>query len=108
MENPEEVPEPLKKKKPTAKKKSNFTQEEANKLIKEVMASHLKEARKTRDLELDSLVATVEEFLQAFIIIGYDLSHRPVVVMQAKDQMEADALSTSLTKVFLDAHKDRG
>lgn len=107
MENPDEIPKPLKKKKPIAKKKINFSQEEANKLIKEVMASHIKEARKARDIELDSLVATVEEFLQTFIIIGYDLTERPVVVMQAKSQLEADALSTALTKVFLDSHKDR-
>ena len=49
--------------------------------------------------ELDAMVATCQEFMQSFIILGYDLNHQPIQpVVCAHNQQEADALGAYLSK----------
>jgi len=40
----------------------------------------------------------VSEFLSAFMIIGYDMQGRPINVIHAGNQMDADALTAALNK----------
>lgn len=114
MEEPENEPKKnpkndLKKsiKKPSTKSKKKITLDDnsADLLIKEVIMRQLKVEKEKKNLEIESLNSVVEEFLKTFIIIGYDLDSRPVMLFNAKTQLDADALSTALSKVFADAHR---
>jgi hypothetical protein len=65
-----------------------------------------KEMSAVRDLEIDSLIATNQEFLKCFVIIGYDLNELPILVFKANSQLQADALSSSITKLVINGSKD--
>jgi hypothetical protein len=39
------------------------------------------------------------------MIIGYDLNETPVVVFQANSQLQADALSSAITKLVINGGK---
>jgi hypothetical protein len=65
-----------------------------------------KEMSAVRDMEVDSLIATNQEFLKCFIIVGYDLNEVPIVVFKANSQLQADALSSSITKLVINGSKE--
>lgn len=77
--------------------------EAVNELIRDALKSYLKskhEANKSA-AEIDAMVATCQEFLQSFIIFGYDFNGNPITpIFFAHNQQEADALSMYLTKFF--------
>lgn len=76
-------------------------------LSKVIMEDMLeKEMTAVRDMEIDSLIATNQEFLKCFVIIGYDLNEIPVLVFKANSQLQADALSSSITKLIINGNKD--
>jgi len=58
------------------------------------------ELRKERQVDLEALRGVLGEYLGCYLFIGYDLSHEPVVYVNAPDQMAADALSAALNKFF--------
>jgi len=66
-------------------------------LYKKAMAQEL---RKERQVDLEALRGVLAEYLGCYLFIGYDLSHEPVVYVNAPDQMAADALSAALNKFF--------
>jgi len=66
-------------------------------LYKKAMAQEL---RKERQVDLEALRGVLGEYLGCYLFIGYDLSHEPVVYVNAPDQMAADALSAALNKFF--------
>lgn len=108
MENEPNKPKRQKTQKKTTKSSSDkITQEQAQALINDVLQSHLKDSQKKKRAEIDCLSATVEEFLKTFVIIGYDLNSNPVLLMNAKNQLDADALTTALTRVFLEIHNKK-
>jgi len=53
---------------------------------------------------LDSLNATILEFLNSFILIGYDDEGTPVKMISAHNQQEADSLATLLNKFFVSSN----
>jgi len=65
-----------------------------------------KEMSAVRDIEVDSLIATNQEFLKCFLIVGYDLNEVPIIVFKANSQLQADALSSSITKLVINGSKD--
>lgn len=112
-----EEPKIPKKKKITTKKvdpssmsisASPMSSEQIRKLLKEVMLEGMYESKKRSDLEIDAIIATMEEFLRSFIIIGYNLKNEPLVITNAKSQLDADGLYTSLTRLFLSVHNNGG
>jgi hypothetical protein len=57
------------------------------------------EKRKYEIDELGAMFATCQEFMQSFIILGYDLNGQPIQpIVHAHNQQEADALGTYLNK----------
>jgi hypothetical protein len=57
------------------------------------------EKRKLEIDELGAMFATCQEFMQSFIILGYDLNGHPIQpIVHAHNQQEADALGTYLNK----------
>lgn len=98
----EENPIPKKKKNSTKASVDKLTAKQAEDLINDVMKMHLKEITKKRNVEINALSSTIEEFLKAFILIGYDLNNSPILLINAKNQLDSDALNSALTKVFLE------
>lgn len=58
-----------------------------------------KQKRKHDIDELSAMYSTCQEFMQSFVILGYDLSGRAIAPMvHAHNQQEADALGTYINK----------
>jgi hypothetical protein len=77
-------------------------QETIETLIKDALSGMLTEASprdsrvNVRD-DLDAMTATCSEFMNNFIIIGYDLTGNPIhPLIHAKNQLEVDALGQYL------------
>jgi hypothetical protein len=114
MDNVPENPEkPKRKRSKSIKSKDNIDKvskldgDEIKKILTKVIMQDMldREVNVTRDLEINSLIATNQEFLKCFMIIGYDLNEFPVVVFQANSQLQADALSSALTKLVMSGGK---
>ena len=78
--------------------------EELDKLLKAALNNYLSSqahsfSSKTKDLE--ALKATIEEFLNSYIILGYLPTGEPVNIISAHNQQEADSLSALLNKFLL-------
>lgn len=92
-----------KKKKPSVPKEKsskNISQEQIKSLLKEVMLKNIEEEEHKRNVTLESISSTLEEFLRCFIVIGYNLDNEPILISNAKTPLDADALNTSLNKLF--------
>lgn len=109
MENNDEQSKTPKRKKIIPKKKTqSITTEEIQKLLKEALIKNAYEKVKNTNLEIDSMIVVMEEFLKAFIIIGYDLDNKPICITNAKSQLDADALYTSLARMFISVNNQQG
>lgn len=109
-DNPEKKP---RKRKPKAAQNKSSNPSKLNvdsirSLLSKVIMQDMmeKEMSAVRDMEVESLVATNQEFLKCFIIVGYDLNEVPIVVFKANSQLQADALSSSITKLVVHGNKD--
>ncbi len=59
--------------------------------------------RKARD-NMDAMVNVCSEFMQSFIIMGYDMKHEPIEpIFYANTQLEADALSNYVQQFIIDS-----
>jgi len=53
-------------------------------------------------------VNTIQEFLNSFIVLGYNFNGEPVHFISAHNQQEADSLATLVNKLFIhQQHTDR-
>lgn len=107
MESNENTPN-RKRKKPVKDLIINPTEDQIKKLLKETLLENLRDKRKDSDLEIDAMVATVEEFMRSFILIGYNLKNEPVAITHATSQLDADALYTSLARLFISVNQHGG
>lgn len=59
-----------------------------------------KKEQKAREVksQQDALVGTLNEFLNSYILMGYDMDGNPVALRYTKTHQESDALSTLLMK----------
>lgn len=108
MEFEEDAPKPKKKKITKSIDPKSITSDQIKKLLKETLIENLMENKKRSNLEIDAMVATMEEFLRSFILIGYSLKNEPIVVTHAKTQLDADALHTSLYRLFMSMNGGSG
>ena len=99
----------MKDKKPQDKKDS--FDPNANKDIKELthkaLVSFLRDQLKEKasnKKDLDVLCAQISEFLNCFILIGYNLEGEPISMISAHNQQEADSLGTLLNKFIFNNH----
>ena len=61
--------------------------------------------RKTKD-NMEAMVNVCSEFMQSFIIMGYDMKHNPIEpIFYANTQLEADALSNYIQMFIVDSLK---
>lgn len=87
-------------KKPKTQKKA-VTSGEIKKLINDSLALYLQNfCRETEDAT-HAVNSTLEEFYKTFMLIGYGFDGEPTIIINAKTQLDADALSTAFSKFFL-------
>jgi hypothetical protein len=93
-------------KKTTLKNEDKVTpldRSQINELLSESIRNYVVRAKKeSKDIEeIVSLVTThVSEFLQAFMILGYDMKGNPICIHHATNQMDADALNSLLNRII--------
>ena len=80
--------------------------EEMESLIKETMKDMFKQERVKRKLktgaETEALARTCSEFMNSFIIMGYNTRNEPIdPIFYCRSELEADALSHYLQRFFL-------
>lgn len=124
MQNKDETPKPKKTKKSFQKNEikpidyddnqlkslesNTFTSDQIRKLLKEVMMERVYESKVRTNTEVDALMHTMEEFLRSFIVVGYNMKNEPLVLTNAKSQLDADALYTSLARLFFSINHNGG
>jgi len=106
----------MKNKKPSSDKNSEkgFNPNE-NKEIKDLthkaLLSFLKEQIAEKDskkTDMDALNAQIQEFLNCFILIGYNFQGEPITMISAHNQQEADSLGALVNKFVFNSSKDSG
>jgi len=98
--NPDNDDENMKKKKEDNLKQS----QELDKILKSALNNYLMSQAsevKSKTRDIDALRATIEEFLNSYILLGYSPVGEPVHVISAHTQQEADSLSALLNKFLL-------
>jgi hypothetical protein len=79
------------------------TPEHMENLIKSTLHNYLQQKtnlRQERTVDLTHLDSIISEYLDCFIIIGYDMANSQVSFVHAKDQKDADALSSAINRFF--------
>lgn len=103
----------MKDKNPSSKNKDKNFDPNANKDVKELthkaLMSFLRDqladqANHKKDLE--ALTAQILEFLNCFILIGYNFEGKPVTMISAHNQQEADSLGALLNKFLHNCTSD--
>ena len=80
-------------------------------LLKSVMKDYLAQQSNVKienTKNIHTLTSMVSEFLNAFIIIGYDFKGNPQNLIHAKNQMDADALTAALNKFLFNNQNGNG
>jgi hypothetical protein len=82
-----------------------FVQE--NELTNSSILQHLQNKLKeknTKRKDIEALIHTVQEFLNSFVILGYNFDGEPVNFISAHNQQEADSLATLVNKFFINSN----
>lgn len=77
------------------------------KLIHEQLASYAKE-KKLEQKTFTELTEIVNEFLNCFILLGYNYSGEPVSIVTCKNQQHADSLGTMLQRFIAQSPEGPG
>lgn len=80
-----------------------------NELLSESIQSYISKVKKeTKDIDdaMNLINNYLAEFLQAFIVFGYDMKGQPVCVHHATNQMDADALNSLVNRVLFHSKGD--
>ncbi|NBO99809.1 MAG: hypothetical protein EBU90_06735 [Proteobacteria bacterium] len=81
-------------------KKFTAENELTNKAIQNFLINKLNEkVEKKKDIE--AMIHTIQEFLNSFIILGYNFEGEPISHIFAHNQQEADSLATLVNKTFM-------
>lgn len=82
---------------------SNLPHDESlQQVIREALKIKLRETKVNKqkvDLA-NALIATISEFLESYIIMGYDIEGNPVVIKSVGTIQEREALMSMFVKVF--------
>jgi len=71
-----------------------------NKAIFNFLQGKLKE-RNAKRKDIEALTNTILEFLNCFILLGYNEEGEPINIISAHNQQEADSLATLVNKFFI-------
>jgi hypothetical protein len=73
-------------------------------LVRAALETHLLEyasKRTEQKRNLEELTCIVEEFMDSFIVLGYNYDGEPLTLVSASTQQQADSLSTLLQKFIV-------
>lgn len=86
-----------------------FNKEELTKLLKDVLYERLSSDKKRKMIKQDNvptkvqinaaMISTLTEFLNCFMLIGYDLNGEPVVMTIYNNKMEKSALDNAFMEM---------
>ena len=86
----------------------------ANKEVKDLthkaLVSFLREQISEQTIQrkdIEVLTAQILEFLNSFILIGYNFEGKPVTLISAHNQQEADSLGALLNKFLINSAEDK-
>jgi hypothetical protein len=71
-----------------------------NKAIFNFLQGKLKD-RNAKRKDIEALTNTILEFLNCFILLGYNEEGEPINIISAHNQQEADSLATFVNKFFI-------
>jgi hypothetical protein len=71
-------------------------------LISEILSNKLKEVKKNKSVDdiHGALVSTISEFLDCFMLLGYNSEGAPIALTKSNTPIHADALHSLLMKFF--------
>jgi len=96
---------------PAKKKRVSKDSDTRYKIIRAALEEHLIEHARKHDgkkKSLDEVNATLEEFLDSYIILGYDYTGEAVTLISANTQQQADSLSTLIQKFVVSSQNSNG
>ena len=91
-------------KKPSRRSPKKSRSNRAESLIQKALQSHLEfqaEKRLLQEKDINLLESIIEEYLENFIILGYNYHGEPVQLVSATTQQQADSLGTSLHRFLI-------
>lgn len=103
--------EPISRKKKVVNKmdtSSSASVEQIKKLLKEALLENIEDGKSRSNRDIEAMVASIEEFLRSFILVGYNLKNEPIIITHARTQLDADALHSSFTRLFLSMSNNGG
>ena len=90
-------------------KMTSLERAQINELLSESIQSYIskvkKEAKDTDDA-VNLINNYLSEFLQAFIVFGYDIKGQSICVHHATNQMDSDALNTLVNRALFNGKSD--
>lgn len=110
-EEPVEKPKPSPKPKRKSKKRTSPDSDGRYRIIRKALEEHLIEHARQNDKKrksLDEITSTIEEFMDSFIILGYDYNGESVTLISANTQQQADSLSTLIQKFVVSSQGPSG
>jgi hypothetical protein len=90
-----------KKKKNTDSEIEKISKEQIRNLLKEALKADLDHRTRTALSNKEAVMSTLEEFLNSFIVLGYDMDGNLINLIHAKTQQDADSLSTAINRFFM-------
>jgi hypothetical protein len=104
--------EKKKKEKFPLKKEDKITpldRSQINELLSESIQNYVSKIKKdVKDVEnsMELINNYVSEFLQTFLIIGYDMKGQPLCIHHATTQMDADAINSLINRIIFNRNND--
>ena len=80
-------------------------------LVRAALETQLMEYAKRRNEQkrnLEELTCIIEEFMDSFIVLGYNYDGDPLTLVSASTQQQADSLSTLLQKFIVQSGQGKG
>ncbi len=94
---------PLSASRGSKKKFSGLSKEESDHLeilIREKLDGHIKR-KKYDEKAVHELQGMIQEFLDCYVVIGYNFQGEPVNILSVDNQQQADSLGTSLHRLMM-------
>jgi hypothetical protein len=104
--------EKKKKEKLPLKKEDKITpldRSQINELLSESIQNYVSKIKKdVKDVEnsMELINNYVSEFLQTFLIVGYDMKGQPLCIHHANTQMDADAINSLVNRIIFNRNND--
>ena len=90
-----------KRKKSKQSKAEQFTPNSCDEIAQSALTSFIKEQLESKNdvrKNIDALASVIDEFLKSYIVLGYTFDGKPMNIIYAHNQQEADSLTTLINK----------